>query len=166
MSRSRPMKWNSFYRFWTILNCISGTIWCLALIAVLAIYSLGVDFFSTMIVLLDSNVLKAAVDLIIQLLVNGLVFLVLSYAAVPALNKYNNRSGLIRIYIQTLAAAVSHLLKVLFLRDFFDVLTRSMSTINLNNMDLGIYAVLIILFFVRTVIFLIGSVYYYKRKRR
>lgn len=163
MSRNRPMKWNNFYRFWTILNCIFGTIWCLALIGILGIYSFGVGLISSFMVLLDTSVIEAAVDLIIKLLINGLIFLILSYAAVSALNKYNRHTGLIRIYLQSLSAAICHILKIIYLRDFFDALTRYMS-VDLNNIDLGLYAVLIILFIIRILIFLTGAVYFYKRK--
>lgn len=163
MSRSRPMKWNNFYKFWTILNCIFGTVWCVALLAVLCIYSFGIDLISSFIMFFDTSVLEAGITLIIKFLASGLIFLILSYATVPALNRYNP-SGLIRIYIQTLAAAVNHICKMVFLKDFFDVLMRNMS-LNLDNIDIALYTIFLLFFFIRIVIFLIGIIYYFKRKK-
>lgn len=165
MSRNLSMKWNSFYKFWTVLNCIIGTIWCLALVALLGIYSFSIGLISPYIMSLSTDALNALVTLVTCLLVNAIIFLILSYATVPALGKYN-KSGLIRIYLHNLTAALSHLVKVILLRDFFSALNRTMPSLDLNNMDVGLYAVFFISFAVRLIILVASLFYFYKRKRR
>lgn len=165
MNHNLPMKWNSFYKFWTVLNCVGGTIWCIALAALLVVYSFAFDLISPFLSLFNAVTLDAFVSLVVRLLANGIIFTILSYITVPTLGRYS-KSGLIRIYLQTLAAAVGHLLKIIFLMDLFAVMSRTMPSLDLNNMDIGLYVVFAAAFIVRFIIFIAGIVYYYKRKAR